>query len=223
MEGTITGSFFRAVEMNVRRLGVDVERSIFDPKFGAIISYPSTLIESSMKVLAQSVKKGPRIAAQAMISVSSYVKEIHKVDERLKDLMSDVISDMKSQIKFLTPAIAGIVIGITSMITSIIGKLTTEFGTMSGTGNNFVDLMNMFSDGIPTYQFQIVVGVYVVQIIYILSVLANGIENGADKLNEEDMIGKNMASGLLLYTFISLIVIIIFNIVAGQILNSSIS
>ena len=58
-----------------------------------------------MKVLIEGVKKGPRVAAQALMNISRYVKEIHKVNERLRDLMAEIISSMKSQIKFLTPAI----------------------------------------------------------------------------------------------------------------------
>lgn len=219
MEGSPSGDFFRLVEANIRKLGVDVERAIFDPKYGAITSFPSALIQSSMKVLAQSVKKGPRIAAQAMINVSSYIKEMHKVDERLKDLMSDIVSDMKSQISFLTPAIAGIVIGITSMITTIIGKLSKTMGTMSSGAGGGANMISLFSDGIPTYYFQLIVGIYVVQVIYILSILANGIENGADKLNEDKMIGDNIIRSTVMYGIIAIIIMIIFNMIAGTIVS----
>ena len=58
-----------------------------------------------------------------LLNIARYIKEIHKVNERLKDLMADIISDMKNQIRFLAPVIAGIVVGITSMITFILGRL----------------------------------------------------------------------------------------------------
>lgn len=229
-EDTTSGSFFRAVIMNIRRLGLGVEQAIFDPKVGAILNYPSHLIDSSMKVLVESSKRGPMVAAQAVINVSTYVKEIHKVDERLKDLMADVISDMRSQISFLTPAISGIVIGITSMITTIIGKLGEQLtkiqaGAGAGAavpGGAGAGLMEIFGDGIPTFYFQLIVGIYVVQIVYILTIMANGIENGVDKLNEEYMIGQNVTKSTIMYVLISLVVMILFNIVAGTILKVSV-
>ncbi|MBS3131354.1 hypothetical protein J4212_02890 [Candidatus Woesearchaeota archaeon] len=184
MEGTVSGSFFELVGSNIRRLGMSVQSAIFDPSHGALVRFPSNLIESSMKVLTQSLKKGPIIAAQALTNVSRYIKEIHRVNERLKDLMADIISSMKSQIKFLTPAIAGIVIGITSMITTVLGKLGQQIGQVTSQGGAEganVGLVSLFGEGIPTYYFQIVVGVYVVQITYILTILANGIENGSDR------------------------------------------
>ncbi|MBN1386340.1 hypothetical protein JW968_05200 [Candidatus Woesearchaeota archaeon] len=222
MVGTNSGKFFDFVSLNIRRLGMSVEQAIFDTHEGALSKFPSNMIESSMKVLTESVKKGPLVAAQALMNVSEYIKEMHKVDERLKDLLQDVISSMQSQIKFLTPTIAGIVIGITSMITSIIGKLRLQMTQITdeaavGAGTS---LVQMFSEGIPTYYFQIIVGVYVVQIIYILTVLANGIENGSDKLNEKYTVGTNLMKSTMLYCVISFIIMIIFNIIANQIMKT---
>jgi len=225
MEGTISGSFFQLVSLNITRLGMSIERAIFDPIHGALVSFPSNLIESSMKVLTQAIKKGPLIAAQALTNVSRYIKEIHKVNERLKDLMADIISSMRSQIKFLTPVIAGVVIGITSMITSILGKLSGQLKNIPGTesAGSAGSLISIFGDGVPTFYFQLIVGVYVVQITYILTVIANGVENGSDKLNERYQLGNNLIRSTLLYVFISGAVMIIFNVIAGSILTATLS
>jgi len=222
MEGTVSGSFFRLVSRNIRRLGMSVKQAIFDPTHGALIVFPSNLIESSMKVLVESIKKGPRIAAQALTNISRYIKEIHSVNERLRDLMGDIISDMNSQIKFLTPAIAGIVVGITAMVTNILGKLGSQLQEVTAAGpTSQAGLTGLFGDGIPTYFFQIVVGIYVVQITYILTVLVNGIENGSDSLNERYMLGVNLIRSTLLYCFIAGGVMIAFSIIAGNILAPS--
>ena len=219
MEGTISGKFFQIVAGNIQRLGMGVEEAIFNTKVGALAYFPSSVIQSSMKVLTQSAKKGPQIAAQALLNVSRYIKEIHRVDERLKDLMADTISSMKSQIKFLTPVISGIVIGITAMITSIIGKLGTQLQGMGGDAGQAASLAEMFSDGLPTYYFQIIVGIYVVQIVFILTQLANSIENGTDRVSEHYNLGVNMLKSPFLYAILAIIVMVIFNSVAGQVLT----
>ena len=177
-----------------------------------------------MKVLIESVKKGPKIASKALLNVSTYIKEMHRVDGRLKDLMAEIISSMKSQIKFLTPAITGIVIGITSMITSILGKLGGLFpkdgGGAGGIGGG-TDIASMFGDGVPTYYFQIVVGLYVVQVIYVLTILTNSIENGSDKLGERYNLGNNLTKSVLLYCVLSLIVMVLFNTIAATVLRGN--
>ncbi|MBI4149903.1 hypothetical protein HY488_00705 [Candidatus Woesearchaeota archaeon] len=224
MEGTISGEFFRLVSSNITRMGMSVNEAIFHPDHGALVYYPSAIIESSMKVLTESAKKGPKIAAEAVINVSRYIKEIHRVNERLKDLMADVISSMKSQISFLTPVIAGIVIGITSMITTILGKLGVQIRNITAqsggaAAGGATGLVGLFGDGVPTYYFQIMVGLYVVQIVYILTILTNGIENGADKLNERYSLGVNMIKSTILYVLVSFGVILLFNIIAGSIIG----
>ena len=136
--------------------------------------------------------------------------------------MGDTISNMRSQIRFLTPAIAGVVIGITSMITTILGTLTERLQTLGaeaagadGLGGN---MLSMFGVGVPTYYFQIIVGLYIVEIVFILTTLVNGIENGSDKLYERYLLGNNLVRTTVLYCIIAFIVMIIFNSIAGNIL-----
>jgi len=221
MGDTTSGNFFKLVATNISKLGMSVKDAIFNPKTGALVYFPSNIIQSSMKVLIESVRKGPVIAAQALMNISRYIKEIHKVNERLKDLMADVISDMKSQIHFLTPAIAGVVIGITSMITYILGALSGNIKNLgaSEVGGQITKVAALFGDGIPTYYFQAVIGIYVFQIVFLLTQLANGIENGADKLSEKYALGKNLIRSTVLYCIISLIVMLLFNLIASQIVN----
>jgi len=225
MHNTESGKFFDYVTINIVKMGLGVEDAIFDPKIGALRQFPSSIIESSMKVFAESVKKGPLVASQAVITVAEYIKSMHRVDERLKDLMSEVVSSMKSQISFLTPAIAGIVVGITSMITQILGSLSEkmrDFSQVSGGELNIGTsiLGSIGAGGIPTYFFQAIVGLYVVQITYVLTVLVSGIQNGSDKLSEREMVGKNMVKSTLLYVVIAGAFTLLFSIIAISITSS---
>lgn len=221
-EGTTSGEFFKIVSMNIRRLGIGVQQAIFDPKVGALRLYPSSLISSSMKVLTESAKKGPLVASQAIISVSEYVKQIHRVNERLKDLMADIIASMKSQINFMTPVIAGIVVGITAMITLIMGKILEQITKVqSGSGAQGAGAIpDIFGMGMPAFYFQIIVGLYVVEIVIILTILTNGIENGADVLAERYALGTNLVRSTLLYCIITTIITLIFSFIGSTILSS---
>ena len=92
----------------------------------------------------------------------------------------------------------------------------SDIGGVSG-------IPQLFTEGIPTFYFQIMVGIYVVQITYILTVLANGIENGADQLNERFQIGNNLIRSTILYSTVALAVMIIFNFIAASILGPTMS
>jgi len=225
MQDSKPGQFFSIIDQNIRRLGMSPEQAMFDHRIGAMQYFPSSLILSTMKVLIESIKKGPLIAARAITNVARYVKEMHAVEERLKDLLAEVISSMTSLIKFLAPVISGIVVGITAMITGIIGKLSSALTRVGGSevseAGAMGGLVGMFGDGIPTYFFQIVVGMYIVQIVFIISKTISGISTGDDKLSEENLIGKNLIRSTLLYAIMTAIVMILFSIIAMTILRDA--
>ncbi|MFT4309606.1 MAG: hypothetical protein ACMXYL_03910 [Candidatus Woesearchaeota archaeon] len=232
VKGTVSGDFLFMVSVNIRRLGMSVKEAIFNPKRGALVFYPAPIIESSMRVLIESIKKGPIIASQALINISEYIREIHRVNERLRDLLADVISDMKQQISILAPAIAGIVVGITAMIMTILTSLSKLFKEFTGSpdfnpelqaaGSVNVDQLglinNLFGHGIPTYYFQIIVGLYVLQVTYILTVILNGVENGSDSLFEKYLIGKNLMRTTIIYFIISFTTAVLFSFIAASII-----
>ena len=127
--GTSTEGFFKLVNQNIQQLGMSLEQALFNPKRGAIIFYPSHLIETSMKILIESAKKGLQVAAKSLMSISEYVKNIKKIDDRLNDLLADIISDMKSNMVFLAPLLSGIIVGLTGMVTSILSSLSNALNS----------------------------------------------------------------------------------------------
>ncbi len=234
LKGTPTGNFFRTVDHNIRQLGLSVRSAIFDPKVGAINFYPSSLIESSMKVLVETGKKGPAVVSRAMISISNYLDRINKVNERLKDLLAEIVGSMRAQVSFMSPIISGIVVGIGTMITTIIAGLSSAMAVAGGAGgagaealeglgglSGLTDLFPL-DKLVPPFFFQIVVGIYLVEIIIILSILANGIESGIDKLNEEYTLAKNLNKSVIFYLVVSLITIIAFNMLAASVATKAV-
>ena len=204
--GLQTEDFFRRVSYNIRQMGMGVEKAIFDPRRGAIIFYPSGLIATSMRILIESSKKGLQIAALSLMSISEYVKNIHKITERLKDLLAEVISDMKSNMSFLAPLLAGVVVGLSVMITSILTRLRLVYDLQgaeavpAGLGNligenGIFQVTNM----IPPYFLQIIIGLYLVQIVFILTRTLVTVDSGEDKLARTNKTGKNLAGSILLY------------------------
>jgi hypothetical protein len=219
--GQVTEGFFRTVNTNIQQLGMSLEQAIFNPRRGAIIYYPSALISTSMKILIEAVKKGLKVAARSLMSISEYIKNIHKINERLRDLLAEVVSDMKSNMTFLAPLMAGVVTGLASMITLILNKLGVlflqqgdfdigMFGGVEGILQIF-DLANM----VPPYFLQLAIGIYIVEIIFILSSTLVTVDAGEDKLKTTYEIGKNLKRGILLYTVVALVSIVSLAILAG--------
>ncbi len=222
LRGTPTAGFFSLVNLNIQQAGMDIKTAIFSTGRGAINYYPSDLIKTSMRILIESVKKGLGVAAKALMSISEYVKNIHKVNERLRDLLADIISGMKSNMTFLAPLLSAIVVGLASMITSILGRLEMMItaGELTGTeaiggmGLNQITQMFNIVKMIPPYWLQIIVGIYIIEIIFILTGTLTTIESGEDRLGEKAEIGKMLMTGMLLYTVAAFIAIIALALLA---------
>ncbi len=208
-KGTATEGFFRIVNQNIHQLGMSIERALFDPRRGAVIFYPSQLIATSMKILVESVKKGLNVAARSLMSISEYVKNIRKINDRLNDLLAEIISDMKSNMTFLAPLLSGIILGLSGMIASILGSLDAM---MSGESSEAISvgglesLLGIFDPVlmIPTYWLSIVIGIYLVQIVFILTSTLVTIKSGKDDLQATSETGKNLKRTITLYVIIAL-------------------
>jgi len=211
--GTKTENFFRIVNSNIQQLGMSLEQAIFNPRRGALVYYPSELIATSMKILIESVKKGLKIAATSLISISEYVKNIHKINERLRDLLAEVVSDMKSNMSFLAPLLAGIVVGLGSMITYILNQLSmlVEVGAAgevaAGGIGNIQEILSIFevSHMIPAYFLQLSIGIYIIEITFILSKTLVTVDAGEDELRTVHETGINLKRGIYLYIIVALI------------------
>jgi len=204
-KGLRTEDFFRRVSYNIMQMGMSIENAIFDSKRGVLVFYPSSMIATSMKILVESVKKGLNIAASSLVHLSEYVKNMNKITDRLRDLLAEIISDMKSNMTFLAPLLSGVIIGLSSMITSILSKLDIieNFGDAGSTSSlvNLGTITEMFAveEMIPPYLLQIIVGLYLIEIIFILTKVLVVIDSGEDQLEQTNKTGINLKKGIGLY------------------------
>jgi len=224
--GTVTEDFFRIVNSNLHQAGMSLDQAIFNDKRGAIIYYPSELIKMSMKILVESVKKGLQVAARSLMSISEYVKNIHKINQRLRDLLAEIISDMKSNMTFLAPLLAGVVVGLAGMITLILNKLKTlltstpteglETGGAIGAGNlgtitTIFDITKM----IPPYFLQMAIGIYLIEIVFILTNTLITLDAGEDRLRRINETGKNLKFSMILYLVTALLAMTALSVLAS--------
>ena len=119
--------------------------------------------------------------------------------------------------------IAAIVVGVASMVVTIINKLGEQFKSVSltneeGVGNlqGLIEILRI-EDVIPSFHFQLVIGIYILEIIIVLTILRNAIENNDDKIMRKYELGKSLIFGVGLYFIISLIGIFVFNVLANGI------
>ena len=209
----------KSSDTNIKFNGLSIEAAIFDKEKGAINNYSSDLITSSMKIFLHANEKGPEITAKTLVDLSRYLSEMHMSSERLNDLLSESIGSMKSQATFLAPIISGMVVAIVALITLIMGVLTNTTKSLQASelgGQNAAIFLGL---GIPPYLFQASVGLYIVFLIIILIYMTTNLENGEDVINTKYQIGEKVISGMIKYSIVVTLGIIVFTFVGAKVLS----
>lgn len=120
---------------------------------------------------------------------------------------------------FLAPLLAGIVVGLASMITIILNKLQTMLGAGTDSevaGFGVGDILEIFdlTSMIPPYFLQISIGIYLIQIVFILTGTLVTVDSGTDKLKTTFDRGKFLKFSILLYLIVAFIAIVMLAFLA---------
>ena len=131
---------------------------------------------------------------------------------------------MRSNMTFLAPLLSGIVIGLAAMITSILKRLQLGelgAGAVTGFGNlgDFLDIFDL-TRMIPPYFLQISIGIYIIQIIFILTAVLVTIDSGEDKLEKTYKTGKNLNKGIMLYFITAIVATLVLFVLTAVVLGN---
>jgi len=219
MKKSAIAGFFNLIIMNIKKLGFDLEHAIFDKKDGAINYYPSPLIRSIMKILIKSSKKSADVASVSMINVARYLSDIHRIDEKIKDVFGETLASMKFQAAFLTPIVCGIVVGLTAMIVVILSLLKDKMAEMSvvseqfggyGMGSSFIMGFFGMSNTIPLHYFQMIVAFYMIEVGVVISYIASQLESQGDIMSFFRALSTVVLAAVGLYVIITFVTTFLF-------------
>jgi hypothetical protein len=216
---------FDIILNNIKSFGMNFEQSVFDENQGAINYYPSTMIAAVMKAVVEISRSGMGALSKAMISISTYLKDMTGVEESLHEILDETASSMEMQAVLLSPIASGIVVSLTSVVM----KLLSKFGTlldkfMSGMGEGgvfgaagskaFESLINI-NDMMSPSIFQLIVGIYMIEVVGMLAIFLTVIRYGEDNVIKKYNLGKKLLIASLIYSVILIFIYLLFNAVLG--------
>jgi Flp pilus assembly protein TadB len=219
-EMEISGLFEKS-SRNIRDLGMTFEQSLFNSGHGALVKYPSQTINTVMRAILEASHKGTSMAAMAMLTISRYLENIHETQETLNDLLEDTTSTILMLAYLLAPVVSGIAVGMSQTIMTAIFKMSQQFneanaalpqGQTAGAGGatQFGGILQGVDSGIPPELLQFVVGIYLIQLLYILGTFYMKITKGENDTYRQLFIGKLLIVGMLFYSIVLTVVGVLF-------------
>ncbi len=197
---------FRQTLQNMRNLGMTFELALFDKRYGSLRYYPSKLVENIMYTVVDTARKGIRYAAEGMLRIAAYLKSIKETQEYIRELISDTTSSMRFQAYFLTPMITGLIVSMTQIIVQVLiqlGCYLQSLGTGAALGIDF-KLMQFGAPSITPASFQLIVGIYLIEVVIILALFLTKIERGENRTALWSLAGRVLVVAMVFYVLIAL-------------------
>ncbi|NIO19301.1 MAG: hypothetical protein GTN76_00780 [Candidatus Aenigmarchaeota archaeon] len=218
---SIAGLFIMTLK-NMKSLGMTFRDALFHPKWGSVAYYPSRLIKNIMYMIVDIAKKGFKYAAEGMLTVSRYLRNIRETQEYIRDLLQESVSSMTFQAYMLTPLVTGLIVAMAQVIIQILSILTKQLAELA-TGTTFpLDVGGIFGGegtAISPAIFQIIIGIYLIEVIFILAFFITKITQGENRTAQWYLTGKMLIVSLSVYFLVSVGSILLF----GQMIEDAIA
>ena len=211
-------AIFNRIHQNLVQSNMSLSQAIFDPTNGALARVNSALIRGVMNIVIEGSHKGSKIVAFSLITLSRYMTSIKRVNERLNDLLAETIASLKSEVKVFIPTITAIVVAMAVLTTNILMNLSFRLQDINAGGGSAGQLgfgstlMDIFKIEylIPSWMFQLIVGIYLIQVTLIVSYLLSGILHGPQKVEQNNAIQRNLFISTGIYIVVTLAMSAVF-------------
>ncbi|MEM5875125.1 MAG: type II secretion system F family protein [Candidatus Aenigmatarchaeota archaeon] len=223
-------SFLGEVYENLRVRGTSLRDILFNEQYGIIYKYPSKILSSCMKALVDVSEKGVYFASEALKSISSYLDTAKDVNKFTDEVLSEITSEMKITSYIFAPLAGGIIVGLISMLIFIfvnlqpqIEKSLREFeGTQRLEIMRSIEWILNLNKQIPLEYFQLAIGIYIIEVVWMLSWFLGEVTYGDDEIRKSRGIIKMLLISLLIYSGISISIYGITNfILSSALVNMS--
>ena len=208
LKGLSIAGLFKLTLSNIKTLGMTFEGALFDREYGSLKHYPSTMIKNVMYTIVDTSKKGVTYAADSMLRISKYLKNIRETQEYIRDMLSETASSMKFQAYMLTPLITGLIVSMADIIVQVLAGVGQFLeGMEMGSAMGLENIGNIFGNmdaAISPEIFQFIIGIYLIEILAILAMFTNKISVGENKMSMHYEMGKILIIGVVVYFLVTM-------------------
>jgi len=127
---------------------------------------------------------------------------------------------MKAQASFIAPLISAVCVAMAALIVQVLQKISEKLEEINKdfniggdeSGGGMAETLNMVNmrNVMPPTMLLLIVGLYLVELVILLSYFSNGIENGFDQINRDMLIVKTMTTAMILFSGIVLAALMMF-------------
>jgi len=205
MDGSKIAEVFSQTGYNLTAMHTNIKEALFNQEFGSLKHVYSDRIKAIMRLFVEGIQKSQKAVSISIIRIADHLKELQHVEDKIKDALQSLTSTLRSTAAVFAPLIAGVTLAITKLISNIIqsmsGKLQSASVATTGSSTVFTGITESFAlENVRTEYFVLVIGIYIIELVFLLTRFTNGIDEGDDKAEYMYSLGKVMPTAVIVLT-----------------------
>ncbi|MBR9706834.1 MAG: hypothetical protein GOV15_00160, partial [Candidatus Diapherotrites archaeon] len=216
-DSKLSSEVLNKIRQNINLLGLTLEDAVFDPTYGVLKNLPSTLLQTSFRIIVDAVKLGVNVAARSVMSLSAQLTAFDKINREIEVELSEITATMTSMATFIAPLVLGITTALQRVVIgtlqSFAGSSSAEsqmpqgvsgFGGMTGGGMSEMFSSDALNSAAGPAEFTTILALYVFELVIVMIWFGARIKEGDNNLNAMISIAKSLPIAILLFLLAAL-------------------
>jgi len=194
MEGSRIAEVFHHTSYNLAAMHTNLRDALFSTEFGSLTHVYSDRVNAILRLFVEGIQKSQRAVSASLIRIADHLKQLQEVETKIKDMLYELTTTLRSTVTVFAPLIAGVTLAITALISRIISSLG---GALPHDATGLPPTLSSVSEAFtlenvrPEY-FVLVIGIYLIELVFLLTRFTNGINEGDDKATYMYSLGRTM-------------------------------
>jgi hypothetical protein len=203
MQGTRIAEVFFQTSYNLTARHTSFYDALYSNEYGSLQHVYSDRIRAILRLFVEGTKKSQRAVSASLIRIADHLKQLQEVEKKITDMLYELTSTLRSTVTVFAPLIAGVTLAITTLISTILlsiqEKQTPE--TITGIPGTFSAAAGSFmTENIKPEYFVLVIGVYLIELVILLTRFTNGLNEGDDTATFMYSLGKTMPLSITVFS-----------------------
>jgi len=203
MEGAKISKVFSKTGYNLTAMHTNLKDAMFNSEYGSLKYVYSDRIKAIMLLFVEGIQKSQRAVSVSIIKIADHLKALQQVEKKIKDTLFSLTSTLRSTVAVFAPLIGGVTLSITKLISNIITGISDKLpsGEALSTASKIPGVTDTFSlENVRPEYFVLVIGIYILELIFLLVRFTNGIDEGDDKATYMYSLGKMMPTSIIVFS-----------------------
>jgi len=203
MQGTRIAEVFYQTSYNLIALHTNLYDALYSNEFGSLQHVYSDRIKAILRLFVEGTQKSQRAVSASLIRIADHLKQLQEIEKKIIDMLYELTSTLRSTVSIFAPLIAGVTLAITTLISTILrsiqGKQSPEIITGIPTSFSGASGTFMMENIRPEY-FVLVIGIYLIELVILLTRFTNGLNEGDDTATFMYSLGKTMPLSITVFS-----------------------